>query len=319
MPQFGYKLMSEEHGPRELIRNAQRAERLGFEFVAISDHYFPWVEAQGHSPFAWSVLGAIASSTERVGIATGVTCPTVRYHPAIVAQAAATVAAVSEGRFSLGLGSGELLNEHVVGPRWPAVGVRQKMLAEAAEIIRMLFDGETHSFRGEYFELEEARLYDRPEAPPPILIAAGGGQAAALAAEKGDGLYTTEPKKQLIEAYREAGGEGPLYAEVALCYAADEEEAHRTLERVYRWGAFDWEVLPELRDPKAFESASRSVRAEDLASKISAGPDVERHVEAIREYVDAGFDHVALVAIGPDQDAFFGFWEKELRSRLESL
>jgi G6PDH family F420-dependent oxidoreductase len=319
MPRFGYKLMTEEHGPRELVRNAGRAEQLGFDFLAISDHFFPWVDAQGHSPFAWSVLGAIACTTRRIGLATGVTCPTARYHPAIVAQAAATVGQLSGGRFSLGVGSGELLNEHVVGAHWPGIGVRQAMLGEAIDVIRMLFDGEAHSFRGQFFELEEARLYDLPDTPPPILVAAAGVQAAELAAEKGDGLFTTEADAKLVRAYREAGGEGPLYAELALCYAPDEEQAYRTLEEFHRWGGLGWEVLPELRTPKAFEAASRSVRADELAESVPAGPDVERHVEAIRKYVDAGFDHIALIAIGPDQEGFFGFYEKELGPRLERL
>jgi len=319
MPSFGYKLMSEEHGPRALVENARRAERLGFDFVAISDHFFPWLDAQGHSPFAWSVLGAIAAQTERIGIATAVTCPTFRYHPAIVAQAAATVAVLSDGRFSLGLGSGELLNEHVVAPRWPSVGVRQAMLGEAIEIIRKLFDGERHSFRGDHFELEEARLYDLPDEPPPILVAAAGRQAAALAAEKADGLFATQPDAKLVRAYRDAGGEGPCYAEASLCYAADEEQAEKTLLETHRFGVLDWNVLPELPGPEAFESASRTARAEDLTDSTPIGPDVERHVEGLRKYVEAGFDHVVVTAIGPDQDAFFGFWESELRPRVERL
>jgi G6PDH family F420-dependent oxidoreductase len=320
MLKLGYKLMSEEHGPRDLLRNAERAEQLGFDFVAISDHYFPWVDAQGHSPFAWSVLGAIAGATERVGLVTAVTCPTVRYHPAIVAQAAATVAQLSDGRFSLGLVSGELLNEHVVAPHhWPAVDQRQAMLGEAIEIIRLLFDGETHSFRGEYLELEEARLYDLPHAPPAILAVAGGPQAAALAAERADGLVTAEPDRKLVQAYRAAGGDGPRYAEVPLCYAPDEEQAHKTLEQFHRWAALGWEILPELRGPKAFEAAAEHVRVEDLAEEIPTGPDVERYVERIGRYAKAGFDHLVLLAVGPDQEAFFAFYEDELGPRLERL
>jgi G6PDH family F420-dependent oxidoreductase len=319
MLRFGYKLMSEEHGPRALVENARRAEQLGFDFVAISDHFFPWLEAQGHSPFAWSVLGAIASQTERIGIATAVTCPTFRYHPAIVAQAAATLAVLAEGRFTLGLGSGELLNEHVVAPRWPSIGVRHEMLREAIEIIRKLFDGELHSFRGEHFELEEARLYDVPGEPPAILVAAGGRQAATLAAESGDGLIATQPDAQLVRAYRDAGGAGPCYAEASLCYAADEEQAEKTLLETHRFGVLDWNVLPELPGPESFEAATRTARAEDLTDSTPVGPDVERHVESLRKYVEAGFDHVVVTPIGPDQDAFFGFWESELRPRLDRL
>jgi G6PDH family F420-dependent oxidoreductase len=316
MVRIGYKLMSEEHGPLQLIENAKRAEQLGFDFVAISDHYFPWVDAQGHSPFAWSVLGAIAAATQRIGILTAVTCPTFRYHPAIVAQAAATVGVISNGRFSLGLGTGELLNEHVVGARWPSIGVRQAMLSEAIDVIRKLFDGEKHSLRGEYFELEEARIYDLPDEPPPILVAAGGPRAATLAAEKGDGLVATQPDAKLVQTYKKAGGSGPLCAEVGLCYAPSEEEAQMTVKQMHAWSALGWDVLPELRVPAAFEAASRSVRAEDLAESLPMGPDPEQHLEAIGEHIDAGFDHIIVSQVGPDQDSFFGFFEKELAPRL---
>ena len=313
---LGYKLMSEEHGPRTLVENAKRAERLGFDFVAISDHFFPWVDAQGHAPFAWSVLGAIAASTTSLKLATAVTCPTFRYHPAIVAQAAATLGVLSQGRFTLGLGSGELLNEHVVAPRWPSVGVRQAMLGEALDIIRKLFDGEKHSYRGQYFELEEARLYDVPERPPKIVVAAGGRQAAALAGEKADGLVATQPDAKLIQAYREAGGAGPLYVEVGLCYAESEAAALATVKELHAWSALGWPVLPEIPLPAGFESATRHVRAEDLADTLPVGPDVERHLTAIREHIDAGYDHIVLSQVGPDQEAFFGFFEKELAPRL---
>jgi G6PDH family F420-dependent oxidoreductase len=313
---LGYKLMTEEHGPRELVENARRAERLGFDFVAISDHFFPWFDAEGHAPFAWSVLGAVAAATERVGLATAVTCPTFRYHPAIVAQAAATMGVLSQGRFSLGLGSGELLNEHVVASRWPSIGARHDMLCEAIDIIRTLFDGEKHSYRGEYFEVEEARLYDVPEEPPKIVVAAGGRQAATLAGEMGDGLIATEPDAKLIEAYREAGGSGPLYCEVGLCYAETEEAALDTVKELRAWSALGWPVLAELALPAGFEAAARHVRAEDLADSLPMGPDVERHLEAIREHVDAGYDHIILNQVGPDQEAFFAFFEKELAPQL---
>lgn len=310
--------MTEEQGPRELVVNARRAEQAGFDFVAISDHFFPWLDEQGHAPFAWSVLGAIATATERVGTS-AVTCPTFRYHPAVVAQAAATVGVLSGGRFSLGVGSGERLNEHVVARHWPSVGPRQAMLGEAIEIIRRLFDGGMHSYRGRYFELEQGRLYDLPDSPPPILMAASGEQAAALAAEKGDGMFTTQPDAELIRAYREVGGGGPLYTEATLCYASDEREARTLLRELHRWSALGWEVLPELATPAAFDAASRAVRTHDLAGRIPCGPDPERHLEAIREYVDAGYDHVVLHAVGPDQGAFFDFFERELAPRLREL
>ena len=316
---LGYKLMSEEHGPRALVENAKRAERLGFDFVAISDHFFPWVDAQGHAPFAWSVLGAIAASTTSIELATAVTCPSFRYHPAIVAQAAATVGVLSGGRFTLGLGSGELLNEHIVAGRWPSIGVRQAMLGEALEIIRTLFDGEKHSYRGEHFELEDARLYDVPETPPRIAVAAGGRQSATLAGEKADALMATQPDAKLIEAYRKAGGKGPCYVEVGLCYAESEEQAQATAKELHAWSVLGWNVLPELPLPAGFEGATHHVQAEDLADSLPMGPDVERHVAAIREHIDAGYDHIILNQVGPDQEAFFGFFEKELAPRLRKL
>jgi G6PDH family F420-dependent oxidoreductase len=207
---IGYKLMAEEHGPKALVENAVRAEELGFDFVGISDHYAPWISEQGHSPFAWSVLGAIAQATEKIGLMTGVTCPYLRYHPAIVAQAAATTAVLADGRFTLGLGSGELLNEHVVGKLWPRVAVRHEMLGEALDILRLLFEGGEQSYTGRYLELSNAELYDRPKTPPRIVLAAAGPEAAELAAEKADGLIGVEADEKLVKAFRDAGGKGPI-------------------------------------------------------------------------------------------------------------
>ena len=218
MVKLGYKLMSEEHGPTDLVRNARRAEQAGFEFAAISDHFSPWLEEQGHAPFAWSVLGALANATQRIGLMTAVTCPTVRYHPAVVAQAAATVALLSDNRFTLGLGAGERLNEHVVGRGWPGARERRERLSEAIDIIQGLLSGTLTSYRGDHFRLDRARLFDRPDRKPAVVVAAGGPEAARLAGRKGDGLVATEPR--VVEAYRSAGGSGPRYAEVALCHAA---------------------------------------------------------------------------------------------------
>jgi G6PDH family F420-dependent oxidoreductase len=309
---IGYKLMSEEHGPRALVENACAAEEAGFDFVAISDHFAPWLEVQGHSPFAWSVLGAIAQATTRVGICTAVTCPSGRYHPAIVAQAAATVALLAEGRFTLGLGSGERLNEHVTGEVWPSVGVRQRIFAEAVEVIRLLLEGRERYFDGEFFDLEDARLFDLPENPPPLAIAAGGPQAAALAAEKADGLFATDPEPELVKAYREAGGSGPRYAEVPTCWGASRQEAIGIAHRFQRWGLLGWQVLPELPNPRAFEQASKHVRPEDVAAEIACGADVEAHLGAMRAYVDAGFDRLVLVQPGPEQKGFLDFFQREL-------
>src|SRR5215211_2448089 len=228
MIKLGYKLMSEEHGPTDLVRNIRRAEQAGFEFAAISDHFSPWIEEQGHASFTWSVLGALANATSRIGLMTAVTCPIMRYHPAIVAQAAATVAVLSNNRFTLGLGSGERLNEHVVGEGWPGIAERHERLSETLDIIKGLLGGTLNRYDGRYFTLDQARLFDRPDRPLPIAIAAGGEHAARLAGGHGDGLIATEPDADLIEAYAGAGGSGPRYAEVALCHADSEAKACET-------------------------------------------------------------------------------------------
>lgn len=311
--------MSEEHGPAELLRNALRAEEVGFDFVAISDHFHPWLSSQGHSPAAWTVLGAIAARTQRVGLATAVTCPTLRYHPAIVAQSAATLALLSGGRFTLGLGSGENLNEHVVGQGWPSPRERQDMLDEAVDVIQQLWRGEEVSHHGEFFDVDRAKLWDRPSTAPQLAIAAGGPRASRVAGENGHGLFATEPKAELVEAWSQAGGKGPRYAEVGLCWAKSEAEAVRIARERLSFSLLGWKVMPELPTPETFESAVQSVREEDVAEKVACGPDPERHVAAVRKYVEAGFDHIVLLGAGPDQDGFLSFWNRELKPRLSKL
>ncbi|MRG59054.1 TIGR03557 family F420-dependent LLM class oxidoreductase [Agromyces sp. CFH 90414] len=317
--QFGYKLAAEGFGPAELVRQAQRAEAAGFDFVEISDHFHPWLDAQGHSPFAWSVLGAIAQGTERIGLATGVTCPFVRYHPAIIAQAAATLALLSDGRFTLGVGAGERLNEHVVGRGYPSVSERHEMLREALEIIRLLWRGGYQSYDGRYLDLEDARIFDLPEAPPKIAVAASGPASAEVAAELGDGLFAVEPDADLVDEYERLGGGGPKYGEASLAWASTAEEAIEAAWTTARWSLTGWKVMSELPNPVNFEAASAYVRREDVAEKLSAGADVDAHVEAVRPYVDAGFDHVALMNVGPDPDAFLDAFESDLGPRLRDL
>ena len=316
MIKLGYKLMSEEHGPAALVRNAVRAEQAGFDFAAISDHFSPWLAEQGHSPFAWTVLGAAANATRHLGLMTAVTCPIMRYHPAIVAQAAATTAVLSGGRFTLGLGSGERLNEHVVGEGWPGVTERHARLAEAIDIIAGLLAGRLENFRGKYFELDHARLFDRPDRPPPIVVAAGGPVAARLAARKGAGLITTEPEPALVEAYRGAGGAGTRYAEIALCYGRSEEAARRTAHRYYRWSLTGGPTMAEMPHVEGFEAASGMVTPEAVARAVSCGPSADRHLQAIDGYLRAGYDHLILMQIGPEQEAFCEFFERELAPRL---
>lgn len=316
MIKLGYKLMSEEHGPTDLVRNANRAEQAGFDFAAISDHFFPWVEEQGHSPFAWSVLGALANATRQIGLMTAVTCPIMRYHPAIIAQSAATLALLSDNRFTLGLGAGERLNEHIVGQGWPGRGERHERLSEALEIIQGLLAGTLTNYGGGYFALDDARLFDRPPVKPPVVIAAGGAKAARLAARKGDGLIVTEARGELIEAFVSAGGRGPRYAEVAMCYGEREEDAQKTAHHYFRWSVTGWPVMAELPDTQGFAAASRHVSPETVAQKVSCGPSAERHLQAIDRYIQAGYDHIILTQIGPNQEEFLEFFERELAPHL---
>ncbi|HKU37904.1 MAG TPA: TIGR03557 family F420-dependent LLM class oxidoreductase [Polyangiales bacterium] len=319
MPSYGYKLMSEEHGPSDLVRNATRAEEAGFDFVAISDHFHPWLTSQGHSPAAWTVLGAIAARTQRVGLVTAVTCPTIRYHPATVAQSAATLAILSGGRFTLGLGAGENLNEHVVGHGWPAPHERQDMLFEAVDIIEALWEGNEVSHDGAYFHVDRAKLFDVPKQPPRIAVAAGGPRAARLAGEEGLALFATEPKAELVQHWSEGGGKGPRYAEVGLCWARSEAEAVRIARERMSFSLLGWKVMAELPTWESFEAAASIVHDEDVAKQVACGPDPEKHVAAVRKYVEAGFDHIVLLGAGPDQDGFLSFWQKELKPRLTKL
>lgn len=315
MAQIGYKLMTEEHGPRALVENAVRAEAAGFDFVGISDHFHPWLKSQGHSPFVWSVLGAIAHATQKVGIATGLTCPIIRYHPAIIAQAAATVSLMSKGRFTLAVGAGERLNEHVTGARWPSIPERHDMLGEAIDIFRALWTGEVQNYTGEHFVLDHVQLFDPPERPIPIVLGVSGDRSVALAAEKADGMMTTEPNAELVSDFRKKV-KGPCYAEVALAYASSVEEGQRLAHERFRFSAFDWSVNSELPSVEGFEAATKFVRPEDVAKAISCGPDAETHLTAIKKYLDAGFDHIALLGIGPNQDDFIKFAETKLLPKL---
>jgi len=319
MTQFGYKLMSEEHPPKALIGNACLAEDNGFDFVAISDHFHPWLDEQGHASFIWSVLGAIAVATERVGIMTAVTCPFLRYHPAIIAQAAATISIMADGRFTLGLGTGEALNERVVGLGWPHIDERQQMLRESLGIIRALWSGEKVSFRGEYLTVEAARLYDAPDPVPHVAVAAGGPQSAELAAESNAALVATEARPELTEAYGEAGGVGPRYAELGVCWAEDSALALHTIYDRFRWSGLGWNVLPELAQPAAFRDATAALKPEQFRDAMPNGPELQPYLDAIEKYRQAGFDRLILTQVGPDQAGFLQFWERELGPAVRRL
>jgi coenzyme F420-dependent glucose-6-phosphate dehydrogenase len=315
---IGYTLSSEEHGPQALVAQAVRAEQVGFSFAGISDHFHPWIDRQGNSPFVWGVLGAVAEATERLSLLSGVTCPTMRIHPAIVAQAAATAAALMPGRFSLGVGSGENLNEHILGEHWPPVPQRQERLEEAIEVIRLLWEGGLKSHRGRYFTVDNARIYSLPDEPPPILVAVAGDRSVDLAARVGDGLVGTAPVAESVERFRAEGGKGkPTYGQLHVCWAKTEQEGRRTALEWWPNGAVSGSHFLELPLPSHFEEAAELVREEDIAESVVCGPDPERHLAAIREYVDAGYDHVYVHQIGPDQGGFFDFYERSVLPELQ--
>jgi coenzyme F420-dependent glucose-6-phosphate dehydrogenase len=310
---LGYTLSSEEFDAPTLVAQAERAERAGFTFASISDHFHPWIDEQGESPFVWGALGAISQRTERIELITGVTCPTTRIHPAIVAQAAATAASLLPGRFSLGVGSGENLNEHILGGRWPGVVERQDRLEEAIEVIRELWSGKLTSHRGEHFVVENARLYSLPDEPPPLLVAVAGESSVALAARHGDGLIGTSPVVESVEQFRSEGGEGkPTYGQLHICWAEDEDTAKELALKHWPNGAISGSYFLELPLPAHFEEAAEVLDTDDVAESIVCGPDPERHRAAIQEYVDAGYDHVYVHQVGPDQGGFFDFYEREV-------
>jgi G6PDH family F420-dependent oxidoreductase len=316
MVEFGYALSSEEHEPNSLVRFAARAEESGFGFALISDHFHPWIDRQGQSPFVWAVIGGISQVTSKLRLGTGVTCPTVRLHPALVAQAAATAACMMPGRFFLGVGTGENLNEHILGDHWPPSGVRQEMLVDAIDVIRELWTGEEVTHYGPFYTVEEARLYTRPETPPPLLVAAGGPAAAELAAAN-DGLISTAPKRELIEAFEEAGGEGkPKYGQLAVCWAETEQQAKRTALEWWPSTLVPSSVSWELKTPKLFEALVADATEDDVAKQIVCGPDPDKHASAIRKFIEAGYDHVYVHQVGPDQEGFFRFYERDVLPAL---
>src|SRR4051812_16850577 len=310
---IGCFLSSEECGPLELVARAKRAEAAGFHALWISDHYHPWIDEQGHSPFVWSVIGAIAATTD-LPVTTGVTCPTLRIHPAVVAHAAATSAVMLEGRFNLGVGSGEALNEHILGQHWPEADVRLEMLEEAVEVMRTLWEGGQRSHRGRHYTVKNARLYDLPEQPPPVLVSGFGPKAIRLAARIGDGFCTTESDPEAIALYRSEGGRGPVHAGTKVCFMADEDEARRTVHRLWPNESLPGELPQVLPTPSHFEQASQLVTPEQL--EVPLGPDLEQHAAALQEYADAGVDELFVQQIGPDQDGFFDTWAADILPRF---
>jgi len=317
MVEIGYALSCEEHRPNDLIRYARRAEETGFTFALISDHYHPWVDRQGQSPFVWSVIGGIAQTTQQLRLGTGVTCPTMRLHPAIIAQAAATSATMMPGRFFLGVGTGENLNEHILGQRWPPHDIRLAKLEEAVKVIRLLWQGETCTHRGQHYTVENARIYTLPDELPPIMVAASGQHAAEAAGRIGDGLISTAPVANIVEQFDAAGGSGkPRYGQLTVCWAQDEASGRRIVHDYWPNGGVQGELSQELPSPAFFEQAAQMVREEDIAEKIPCGPDPGCHLKQIKVFMEAGFDHVYIHQVGPDQEGFFQFYERHVLPKL---
>jgi len=312
MPTIGIFLSSEEHGAPFLVDTARRAEEAGFRAAWISDHFHPWTETQGQSPFVWATIGGIAAATREMRVTTAVTCPTVRIHPAIVAQAAATVATMLDGRFALGVGTGEALNEHVLGDAWPAIDVRLEMLEEAVDVIRELWGGGNVTRYGRHYTVDRARIYSLPDEPPPVLVSAFGPKAVEVAARIGDGFVNTGPAKELVEQYRAAGGKGVAQCGTKVCWAADEAAGVRTAHRTWPNEALPGELAQVLPSPAHFEQASELVTEEMVAESVPCGPDPQRHIDHLRECLDAGFDEVYVQQIGRDQQGFLDFYAREV-------
>ncbi len=314
--EIGVAFSSEELAPAAIVRAAALAEEAGFRAAWVSDHYHPWIDAQGESPFVWSVLGAVAHATERLRVGTGVTCPIMRIHPAVVAQAAATSQCMFDGRFWLGLGTGEALNEHIVARKWPETDIRVGMLEEAIGVIRQLFTGEQVSHYGTHFEVENARLYTRPEEPPEIYVSAFGRRSVELAARVGDGLVSTKPDPALLEEFGRLGGTGPKLAQVKVAWAQRVSDAEDLAFERWPTSGLSGELSQELRTPKHFEQAVSVLKKEDVVGRLPCGPDPERHIAAIRKYFDAGYDEVYVTQVGTDQAGFLRFYEHEVLPRF---
>jgi G6PDH family F420-dependent oxidoreductase len=319
MTRFGYTLMTEQSGPRDLVGYAVAAEEAGFDFEVSSDHYAPWLTSQGHAPYAWSVLGAVAQATSRVELATYVTCPIIRYHPAVVAQKAATLQLLSEGRFILGLGSGENLNEHITGEGWPPIAQRQDMLVEAATIIRELQSGELVTWEGDYFRVDSARVWDAPDGGVPIAIAVSGEKSVAQFAPLADHLVAVEPAPDLIKAWDQQKGSdnSRKIGQVPICWDSDEQRAIKKAHDQFRWFGGGWAVNADLPTPAGFEGASSFVRPEDIAEQIPCGPDLDAVVQAVQPFWEAGFTDVAIVQVGDEGQA--EFLDQAAKPLLEKL
>jgi len=324
MTRFGYTLMTEQSGPKQLVDYAIQAERVGFDFEVSSDHYSPWITEQGHAPYAWTVLGAVAHATSTVELVTYVTCPTMRYHPAVIAQKAATLQSLADGRFILGLGAGENLNEHVVGEGWPAVDARQDMFEEAVTIIRELHSGELVTWEGNYFRVDSARIWDLPDEGIEIGIAVSGDKSISRFAPLGDHLIATEPLGELITGWNDArpadAGASRSIGQIPICWAPTKEKAVELAHEQFRWFAGGWAVNADLPTTAGFAGASQFVRPEDVAEKIACGPDLDELAESVRPFLDANFTDIALVQVGDElQQQFLDEVAEPLLEKIRAL
>lgn len=316
MAKIGYFLSSEQYAPKELIDQAKRAEDAGFDALWISDHYHPWSEDQGHSPFVWGVIGALSEATS-LPVSTAVTCPTMRLHPAIIAQAAATAAVQLDGKFVLGVGSGEALNEHILGDPWPSAGVRLEMLEEAIAVIRLLHRGEEVSHHGTYYEVQEARVFTLPDQPVPIYVSGFGPQAATLAGQVGDGYVLAMPDGDLVNTFREAGGGAkPVQAGTKVSWDQDADTALDIAHRIWGNEGLGGQTAQILPRPQDFDALKSLVPKSDIAQSIACGPDPDKHAAQVRSYLDADIDEVYVQQIGPDKDGFFTTWSRDVLPQL---
>ncbi|MER5219428.1 MULTISPECIES: LLM class F420-dependent oxidoreductase [Streptomyces] len=317
MVEYGCFLSTEEFGPADLVEQARMAEQAGFQSLWISDHFHPWNDEQGQSPFVWSVIGALSEAVS-LPIGTAVTCPTVRMHPAVVAQAAATSAVMTNGRFRLGVGSGEALNEHIFGDAWPPAHVRLEMLEESIQVMRQLFTGKEINHSGPHYTVQNARLYTVPDEPVPIDISGFGPQATALAARVGDGYITMMPEESMVEQFRKGGGGGkPVSGGTKVCYGHDRDECVRTVHRLWANQLLPGEMGQVLPSPRHFEQLEPLITEDMVSQNVVCGDDVDDHVSALNAFAEAGFDRVYVNQIGPDQRGFFDFYRTKVLPQLQ--
>jgi coenzyme F420-dependent glucose-6-phosphate dehydrogenase len=313
MSKIGYALSSEEFGPSELIHCAQHAESSGFGFALISDHFHPWTNHQNSSPFAWSILGALAQASKKMTFGTGVTCPLFRIHPSIIAQAAATISTMMPGRFFLGVGSGEYLNEHIHGINWPRASVRLKMLEEAVGLIRTMWSGGWQNFEGQYYQARDARIFTLPQTPPPIMVAASKPRAAEIAGKIGDGLISTVPEKEIVKKFEDGGGaRKPRYGQITVCYAGSDDAAADMVRKQWPNAGITGPLMADLPTPGHFEAVAKLMAPDKIIDSVVLGPSPQKHIDGIQKYFDAGFDHVYVHQIGPEQSPFIDFYAEKV-------